>query len=569
MPEGTKTLRVMAFLLIVPAAVLLYYIKLFGVNVIFWDEWEIVPLIQKAMSGTLSFSDLFAQHNEHRILFPRIAILAIGGLTRYNTVALMFFSWILICLTGSIIFCVYRKKFSLSSYPKILIFLPVSFLLFNFRQYESILWGFTCQIYLMLFGVVATFSLLEMSKKIDFWFVLCFLSAILASFSFSVGLLVWPVGLLQILISGKKKDLWKSLLWSSVGLIVFVSYLYGYAKPSHHPPLNYVLVNPVEAGRYFLTLIGAPFSYESATATAFGMVIVLIAALVIFQGRSRELLRTNGVWLSSILFAALSSVVTTIGRSGFGVKQALSSRYTPIITLGIIGLYLLAASISRKFPARSKSFGAHGLLVLILVGLITSYGAGWRVGQNTKNYREMGAYVLMTYKIQSDENIRNYLYPNPAVVRERGRFLEQNKLNVFNKPLINISDLMPLESDTLYLIDTINGKVISQQTMIIVNSSKEETITIQGWAVDKTVNDTASAVFLTIDERINIPTYYGLDRPDVAKAYEEPNFRFSGFMATFSSSILEKGEHTISIKIVAKNGKGYYQPEQTIRFTVK
>jgi len=566
----TAFLGMCTLLTISPALLLLYYIRVFGVNVVFWDDWAIIPLIQKTMNGTLSFSDLFAQHNEHRILFPRIIMLAIAGLTQYNTVAEMFFSWILICLTGFLIFYVYQKKFSWQSYPKLLlIFLPVSLLLFSFRQYESILWGFTCQMYLMIFGAVATFTLLELSKKIDIWFTLCLLSAILATFSFSVGLSVWPVGLLQILVS-ERRDLRKAVIWCFAGAVAFTSYFYGYIKPSHHPPLDYVLIHPLGAGRYFLTLIGASFSYDAVTAGVLGLVISLIAILVIVEGYNGKLLKGYGVWLSFVLFVAISSVAITVGRAGFGVEQALSSRYAPLTVLGVVGLYFLAVSVSEKLPAKSKSFGAHAILALILVGLIVSYGGGWLAGQNMKYSREMGAYILTTYKIQSDENIGNYLYPIPTVVREQAQFLEQNKLNVFSEKAINLSTLILSSSKTLFALDTINGKIVSQQTMpLVINSSQQGTITITGWAVDEEANDVASAVFITIDGRIDIPTLYGLDRQDIANYFKNSNFRFSGYIATFSSSILSEGEHIISLKIVSEDGVHYYHQEQVLYLVVK
>ncbi|MEM3507158.1 MAG: hypothetical protein QW589_04290 [Candidatus Bathyarchaeia archaeon] len=147
--------------------------------------------------------------------------------------------------------------------------------------------------------------------------------------------------------------------------------------------------------------------------------------------------------------------------------------------------------------------------------------------KNDKYLKEIGEYVLTTYKIQSDENIRKYLYPAPAFAKEMAKFLEENKLNVFSKHVTNISELKLIESDTLFWIDSINGKIISQQTSpIVIDSKKEEAITIYGWAVDKEANSSAYAVFLTIDGKIDIPTYYGLDRPDVAEAYKNPSFRF-------------------------------------------
>ncbi len=545
-----------SLLLIFPPLLHLYYIDFFGVNVVIGDEWDMVPIVEKSISGTLSFSDLFSQHNEHRIFFPRLVILALGILTRYNTVAQMYFSWVLLCLTGLILFLVYRRKFSggLNGYLR---FLPISLLLFGFRQYESLLDN-VVDIYLLILGAVVSFSLLEASEKIDVRFVSSILGAILSSFSIMVGLAVWPVGLLQILTSGRRKDLRKAGLWCAAALGIVTSYLHGYVKPLHHPSLTFFLRNPLEAGRYLLTLIGAPLSYEVVTASVFGLALVMITAIIIAQGYEGMLIGRNRVWFSFILFAALSSLATMVARGGFGVEQALTSRYTPITGLGIVGAYFFATSISKS-SIKNRSFGAHALLTLILLGLIVSYGGGWYVGEGMKRSREMGAYVLTTYKIQSDENILKYLYPNPAVARERAEFLEENGLNVFSGEVIDPSTLTLAYFPTLSSIETVDGEKVSQQASpLIIDLSLQETMTITGWVVDKQANGPASAVFLTLDGKIDIPAFYGLDRPEVASHLENPDFRFSGYIVSFSSSLLEEGEHTLSLKILSTDRVHYY-----------
>ena len=74
---------------------------------------------------------------------------------------------------------------------------------------------------------------------------------------------------------------------------------------------------------------------------------------------------------------------------------------------------------------------------------------------------------------------------------------------------------------------------------------------------------------MTVDGKLDVPALYGLDRPDVAKAFNNPKFRYSGYIATFSSSILGRGDHTISLKIVSKDGKHYYLPALVVFLTVK
>ena len=561
-------------LLMVPPLSLLYYINAFGVNVVFWDDWQEVNLVQKTMNRTLSFSDLLVQHNEHRMPFPDLFMIAIEILTQYNMVAVMFFSWILICLTALFIFLLFRRQFHWSNYPKLtLIFLPALLILFSFKQWGSILWAITSQIYLMIFGVVAAFSLLEMSKKVDVWFASSILAASLASFSYLAGLLAWPVGLFQIIISKKEKALSRMAIWCTVSVFVFTSYFWGWVKPSYHPPLNYVLTEPVDATKYFFAFVGSPFFWDSVvTSEIAGLLVTLIAVSVLVYTYRSKVLRNNGVWLSLILFAALSALITTVGRSGFGTVQAEDSRYTPMIALGAIGLYFLALSLFAK-PSGRRRAGAYALFVLVALSIISAYSTGsytgWFQGQDWKSSREMGAYILLTYKMQSDENIVKYLCWDTRLVRSEAEFLEKNRFSVFSGPVVNESDLIPLYSDTFFALETINGKIASGQNAdLSINSSQCQTITITGWAVDKQANDVASGVFITIDDRVSIPAFYGLDRSDVAVYLGNPRFRFSGYIAMFSSSVVSTGKHIMSLKIVGKGGHYCYCENYGLSFTV-
>jgi hypothetical protein len=555
------------------------------------DEWEIVPFLQK-LKHPLSFSDWFAQHNESRVPIIRIIGLSLGHLTHYNTIGGMVFSWILINLSGATLFYMYRKKLPQIRFSKaLLLFFPVSLLLFSFRQYSSILFGSAYAFFFTIFLVIITFSLLEETKKMFIRIFICSIPAIIASFSFIFGLLVWPAGLFHILFSKNKRKVQEAFLWSFFGVIVGITYFYGYVTPSHHPSLSYISKNPIISGGYFLTLLGSPISFSGihfVTALSFGIVLLGITGILILQLHKDHLLRENRIWLSITLFVALSLAATTIGRSGFGIEHALTSRYTPVTILGIISIYFMALSISEKHHFKGKSYGLHALVILIVVGLIMSYGAGWQVGRYTKLSREMGAYILTTYDIQSDDNIRTYLYPNPISVRERAVFLEENRLNVFYEKRIDLSILPPIYSDTLSTIDTINGVEVSEKSLyVVINSSQYETITITGWAVDTNVNEVASTVFITIDDRIDIPTLYGLDRTelrliiqdgskiDMSTYYEldtlniSDHLRYSGYVATFSTSILSKGAHTLSLKIVAADATGYYHPPQKVNFIIE
>ena len=560
-------------ILAVPACLVLWYIIVFGVNVVYWEDWVRVALFQKFINGTMSLSDLFAQINEHRLPFPNMVVFAIALVTRYNTVAEMFFSWILVCLTCSLLFIAYWNRLSLNRDPKLLLaFLPVPVLMFSLSQYGIILWGGGgISTYLMIFASVATFFLLQRSTKIDLSFIASLFGATVSSYSLLFGMAVWPVGLFQISLSRDAERKAKSAFWCLACALTVGSYLYGWTRPEWELPLDYVIEHPFIGAAYLAALVGAPFSKALLTTNGtavFGFVLTLVGLLVVIQALKQRLLQKNGVFFSVVFFVILSSLANTIGRAGFGIERALSYWYIPITSLGLAGLYLLAVSVSRGSSGMSRRFGVHALLTLFLLGLILSYGVGWRAGQNMRYSREMDAYVLGTYRIQSDESIGEYIeypytsyhYPySPATLREQAEFLEKNGLNVFAQRTINMSQLVEIDSDTLFALEKVNDQ---QTPPFVVNSNQEETIKIMGWAVDRQANDAASAVFIKIDGKLIVPTVYGLDRQDVANHLGSSRFEFCGYIAVFSSAILGAGQHTMSLIIVSTDEVHYYYERQ-------
>jgi len=82
---------------ILPALLLFYFVHRYGVDLPWWDEWDalLIPL-QLFDSGRLTFTALFAQHNEHRMLFPRLITLANAMLFHWNRTAEMYVTVVLL-----------------------------------------------------------------------------------------------------------------------------------------------------------------------------------------------------------------------------------------------------------------------------------------------------------------------------------------------------------------------------------------------------------------------------------------------------------------------------------------
>ncbi|MHC1686271.1 MAG: hypothetical protein AB9879_00880 [Methanothrix sp.] len=453
-------------LILVPTILEAVYIYLFGVNVVSWDQWDFVPYIEKMLQHNLSFADLFSQHNEHRLLIPRIVMLQLAYISDYNNIYEMYFSWILAACTMAAIFLMYRSRFGSangSSAKMLAAFAPIAFLIFNLGQYQNILWGFQIQVYLAVFGFVVGIFFLSNSKKIDEYFVLAAFSCILATFSFANGLASWPAGLLFILISRKGKR--AAFAWSLIGLSAVVIYFFNWTKPEGNFGTFFIPANLIKSLLFFACSIGSPLGLAVPDSVFLGTILIIIFVMDLLILRKYKLVKENAMWLSLCAYSFISSLAMTVFRAGIGISQALASRYITITTLGIIGIYLISLAIFQMNPDNRMNRLLKGIMLLILiVGLIIGNIHGLMAGISLSLSRTDEAHYLATYKMQSDENLSK-LYPYPEIVRDRAPILERHNLNVFSEDLKNIgriSGMSDLKVSKIRKLDEYKQKYIAR-----------------------------------------------------------------------------------------------------------
>ena len=151
-------------LVLLPAAVALLYVRAFGVSVVVSDAWPMVRLFDKWSSGTLHLSNLWVQHNEHRMLFPKGVELLLGGITRYDNVAEMYLIQGCFFVTLVILFLAFRDSIATRSW--LLLFVPVSLLIFSLRQHQNMLFGFQINFaFTQTFGVLSLFLLYVLGRS--------------------------------------------------------------------------------------------------------------------------------------------------------------------------------------------------------------------------------------------------------------------------------------------------------------------------------------------------------------------------------------------------------------------
>lgn len=429
-----RTTLIAIVLIILPALLGLTYVALFGVNVPFYDQFDFLPMIDKLYNGTITGSDLFSQHNEHRLVFPRLAMLGLAALTGYNTVAEMYFSWALTLGIMALIYLLFKDTVGKSQLI-LLEFIPVAWLAFSFRQFENILWGWQIQIYMCVLAFVAAVYFLNRAKQAqELNFLIAIGCAVVSMFSFFNGLIVWPAGLLFILMSDMKDKLLAAAAWTVTGIMFCLIYFIGWHSPENHPSLLFGLQNPLTFLQYLLINIGSSFGFEKNLALVAGLVLLAFGITLTYLLFKDKQLTKNKVWVTFMFFSLAVSLSCAVGRSGFGIDQALTSRYTTFTGIGIIGIYAIATRLFNERKSENDRLykAIYGLILLLLAaGLIIGYGSGFISGGKWSAHAESTIPLIQGYKTLGDDELKA-VHPDVYVVRRGAGILEKYHLNVFS-----------------------------------------------------------------------------------------------------------------------------------------
>jgi len=83
---------------------------------------------------------------------------------------------------------------------------------------------------------------------------------------------------------------------------------------------------------------------------------------------------------------------------------------------------------------------------------------------------------------------------------------------------------------------------------------------MHGWAVDGDAKQLAGGVELVVDGRA-YQTEYKLSREDVATVQRLAAYANAGFRVSLPVDQLEKGEHTLSVRVISNDGKSFREGE--------
>jgi hypothetical protein len=533
-----------------PAVVTLALVLRYGVNVPYADQWTILNMLARIEAGTVRWSELFAQHNEHRMVFPKLAMIGLARLTRWNMRAEMLAGFALAVASLSLLMAMARPLFAdFGPAARLWAAFTISALMFSLSQWENWLWGWQLQWFLATFAAIAAIALASWSLESPRSPSLpagAALAVIVSQYSLASGALLWP--LVGAILALHPRRRWLLSAWILVAVAATVLYLIGYERPAHHPST----LSAIERPFAYLIYIGNYLSGPIGRRGALGLVALASFATVAFMAarRHRHRLQRVAPWIALGGFAVGNAALTGIGRVGFGAAQALDSRYATIgalLTVAIIGLAMLA--LGGRTLARSQywmvGLAAMGLTAMVAVTDARRVSDVRRINQQLI----MGRDCLLSLDEASDECLL-WLYPDPSIVRLFAPQLATIGWSGFGPPEarrihgLRLTGAAGTREWRVLLEDGSNGIFDAAQM-------EGDALIASGWAAHpERRRQPRQRVFVVAGDRIVLEAETTQERPDVAGFLKDPSLITSGWSARVQPFARPAGPLTLRAYLV-------------------
>jgi hypothetical protein len=574
MIRGGKATRVISLgLAILPALILAFLILKYSVNVPFWDQWGDPGFIfEKIQNGTLSFKDFFAQLNESRPFFPRFIFIGLAHLTKWDVRYEMLLIFLLACIVS---FNIYRLScLTLNNSPKtnLLILFFANLLIFVPLEWGNWFMGIQIIVFVPIICITTCLCLTFLPYGMWLKLLICCCLSVISTFSYANGMLCWVMFLPALVLSSSWKGFRNKSQLLITWLVTFALnqyiYFYDYVKPGYHPSLAFTLGHPKEALIYFFAFLGSPLSGSNliiAYSVGFLVFVLFISLSTYLFWRVRQessLLHRMSSWLILGAYSLLSAVITTLGRVGFGVEQALSTRYivfSVFLTVAIIYLTVIVADDLKSqnwfgtdttSPTKNQyalnirkylsPILASLMTALVVLHLISSVHAlqAIQVLQRDRLYAKS---CLIFFRYVSDDCIALNLFPAVGVFRERVPLIDSLGLlepNLAISPEIRQAESRYIKNQPYGWFDQF--KKISDNQYFA-----------SGWAILPDKTQPADSVLLTYKDSQGKSIFFGLSpvkiaRADIVKILKQDNYMNSGWSAAVSTQGLPNGKVEIN-----------------------
>lgn len=321
----------------------------------------------------------FGRSNEHRIAVPMLVYHANWQLSRGSNRPLSAFALAMMVIVFALLYRSLPPSAKRGPPRRLLFGLLLACFVFTPVAAHNIAMGFSGTMW-FLANVAFVAALVVVVRRgrdggvLGLWPVPLF--GLVGLFSYSTSLAMWPALLVATLCL--------RLSWRQhLALVAMAAASYGYYFATYASPRNQPGPNTSDARaaiEFFGIYLGGLFTTDLGIAKWLGWVgALLVAGLVGYVlARRRDQLPSLAPWLAIISFGAINAIGTSIGRSSFGDRMGISSRYATLPGFFWVGLLVAAGCLilAARASDRRRRTALVGLVVVAFGLVAPMYARG-------------------------------------------------------------------------------------------------------------------------------------------------------------------------------------------------
>lgn len=545
--------------LIIILLISLFYIACyhFGYNFFYQDDYHLLRYVTLTQDNSLGISEklkaLWDLHNEHRIVFPRLLVLADFYIQRHidwqvlNTVAALYYFGIFIFLYLII------KKIALPIWYAV----PIALLIFQPSSHENFYWTISIlqQVGNIFWAMFLFYSLIYFRPK---YFWISIIIAIILTFTHGNGLFALGVAGILLFIQKRHKEL---LIWMLLILLISITYFWGY-HTAQNSNITGSLSKPIQLmscfgsfwGNFIKDLIRN--SHKIKIAILGGIFIFSSLAILNFKFLYHIFLNHTNLKISKeklfvfgvFAFFLITSALVALSRSWSSIEAGFQNRYLHNSVITFTLLYISILSLKSK-----KITKITGIIFLVL-GMV----------YNIFSWYSSFEFIKLHKKIQESDAI-NYQLNGITTVNEKSfnrnisSMLKQSfdsGVSIFPESLLTktIKNLDKIKTNT-----TLNLPIDIQKDSLLIfdinNSSYSRIYHLQNYTLP-----IKAEVFLVFKSNKNIFVWATSHRRNSKKNFlATGKFFTDGFFSTVKTDAMPDNEYAIGI-LQKNNNQFIYYP---------
>jgi hypothetical protein len=377
------------------------------------DYWGNITGLITANGVELSLAELFRHNNEHVVPIPKLIYAANYLATSGSNTGLIVYSLAVGAACAGLLVFLARDLFGDTPLRFALCALLFPLAMFSAKLTHSYFLGMSGAIWLTadLFVIVSAAALAKaVVARSTVWLLASLLAALLGVLAYSTAiysLIVLLIFCLALLLVPKLRGLMPkpALIGTGALIIALLGAVVIYRHhPARHPDWDF---DPLNLLRFVLIYIGNALT-TGPLRPVVGLAILAIGAISIRRLMSEAQTEGALLWIVLFFFAPFNAFMTGIGRLGYGVKIAATSRYQSVAALTLIATIALALAalpkgdVSRRV-ARARA--AAIVLLLVVAGLLAVNRAYVR-SYTSRNENKVITEIALRQGIQSDDHLK-------------------------------------------------------------------------------------------------------------------------------------------------------------------